>query len=219
MMHLAPTHASLILIGIALSIAACGDDDSSVNAAGVSASVAGSGAHASAPGVDVKTAQLALNELTSNVDATVVGFHGGAPATSSSASSTASGGAGAGTIDVKCAGGGAATADGHVDITPAPLNVDVKLAIAYDGCVTRTGSTLAGNIDFSQTVQAANQPLRIETIYQGDVQLSGTIDAHCAVDMHVLVDEAGKAVQIQGSFCGQDASALTLQVQPSWQSQ
>jgi hypothetical protein len=70
-----------------------------------------------------------------------------------------------------------------------------------------------------QTVEAANQPLRIETIYQGDVQLTGAVNAHCAVDMNVLVDETGKAVQVQGSFCGQDASTLTLQLQPSWQVQ
>lgn len=216
MVSMVQTRGSLMLLGVALSVAACGDDDSSTmtHPSGVSANVAGSGASVSTSGVDAKTAQLALNELTSNVDATVVGFHSQPPATT-----PANGGAGDGTIDVQCAGGGAASADGHVNIVPAPLTVDVKLAIAYQGCVTHSGTTIAGDIDFSQTVEAADQPLRVETIYQGDVQLSGAVNARCAVDLNVLVDQAGKAVQVQGSFCDQDASSLTLQLQPSWQAQ
>lgn len=228
MIHLSKSHGSLLVLGIALSVAACsGDDDDAstmVNAPGVSATVGGSGAQVTAPGVDVKTAQLALNEVSSNVDATVVGFNSGPPAGASasanaSASAKPGAGDGDGTINVACLGGGAADADGHVNVVPAPLTVDVKLAISYDGCVTRTGTTIAGDINFSQTVEAAGQPLRIETIYQGDLQLSGAVNARCAVDMNVLVDEAGKAVQIQGSFCGQDASGLSLQLQPSWRAQ
>jgi hypothetical protein len=83
--------------------------------------------------------------------------------------------------------------------------------------VSNTGTTIQGNIEFSQTVAAgAGTPLRVETIYTGDVTFAGKINARCPVDLNVLVDEAGRAVQVQGSFCGQDASALDLQISPRW---
>ena len=105
-----------------------------------------------------------------------------------------------------------------MNVVPAPLVVDVKLGIAFNNCATRTGTTINGDIDFSQSVVTGPEtPLQVETIYQGDVALAGRVNATCAVDLNVLVDEAGRAVKVQGMFCNRDASELKLQVQPRWQ--
>jgi hypothetical protein len=101
---------------------------------------------------------------------------------------------------------------------PVPVLVDVKLGIAFNNCETDSGTTINGNIDFSQTVVSNPEtPLQIETIYQGDVTLAGRVNASCPVDVNVLVDETGRAVKVQGSFCNQDASQLNLQIAPRWQ--
>jgi hypothetical protein len=170
--------------------------------------------------VDPATAQLALDELTSNVDITVTGF-----STQSTASPAAAGAAGGaapvaqGAIDLACASGGNARVDGYVNVAAAPVMVDVKVAINYDACVTRGGNILAGELEFSQTVAAGpGTPLRVETLYQGDIAFSGRIQARCPVDLNVLVDETGRAVQVNGSFCGQAATMLRLQLTPHWQS-
>ncbi|HKU43717.1 MAG TPA: hypothetical protein VJR89_36410, partial [Polyangiales bacterium] len=84
-------------------------------------------------------------------------------------------------------------------------------------CSTVTGTAIRGSLEFSQTVAAGpGTPLRIETLYTGDVELTGRINAKCPVDLNVLVDETGRAIQVGGQFCGQDAAALTLQVSPRW---
>jgi len=84
--------------------------------------------------------------------------------------------------------------------------------------VTSRGNVLAGELEFSQTVAAGpGTPLRVETLYQGDVVFSGRIQARCPVDLNVLVDETGRAVEVSGSFCGRAAGMLDLQLTPHWQ--
>jgi hypothetical protein len=174
------------LCSIALAAAGCAEDDSNTS---------------DGKPVDAVTAQAALTELTTNVDTTI---------------SSANSGAGGQGIQVNCAGGGGATLDGRVNIVPVPTTVDVNVAIDYNGCVTNSGTSLAGTIDFTQSVQAGALPVRVQTIYQGDITFTGKIQAQCAVDLNVLVDEAGKSVQVAGQFCGQDAAALNVQVSPRW---
>ncbi|HKP55644.1 MAG TPA: hypothetical protein VJV78_02925 [Polyangiales bacterium] len=196
--------------GLVLALAACGGDDDDDDGAKVSASVGDKKVEA---GVDAKSAQLALDELTTNVDTTVTGFSSANPAVPPGAAPVADGPA----INVSCDAGGAASVAGYVNIVPVPVNVDVKVAISYEGCVSRNGTKISGDLEFSQTVVAgAGTPLRIETLYSGDVTLSGAVNARCAVDLNVLVDEAGSAVQVGGSFCGQDASTLNLKIMPRW---
>ncbi|MET0387482.1 MAG: hypothetical protein ABW321_16045 [Polyangiales bacterium] len=190
-------HHSRIAIGFgaALAFAACSDSDSNTTEDGTGARVM----------VDPATAQAALTELTTNVDTTVTGYGG--------AGTTADGGG----LTMRCSAGGDANVNGHVNVVPVPVNVDVQVAIDYNNCVTDSGTTLAGGIDFSQTVAAgAGQPVRVETIYAGNVVFTGRIQAECAVDLNVLVDEAGQTVQVAGQFCGQDAAALNLQISPRW---
>ena len=192
--------------GIALALAGCseGDDDAEVEAR---ASVDDNEVSVA---VDPATAQLALNELSTNVDTTVTGF------SDSAAHATANSGAG-GAVAVRCLSGGDAMVDGYVNVVPLPVNVDVKVAITYNGCVTNSGTMIQGELDFSQTVAAGpGTPLRIETIYTGEVELTGRVNAKCPVDLNVLVDETGRAIQVSGEFCGQDATALSLQISPRW---
>ena len=153
---------------------------------------------------DPAVAQAVMSELVSSVDTTVTGYQ--------------SGGAGGGSVKLQCEPGGSATVDGHVKVEVKPIGVDVQVAIAYDACQTKSGSTINGSIDFTQTVQAGATPVRVETVYQGDVKLTGKVQADCAVDVHVLVDEAGKTVKVSGSVCGNDAAGLNLQVSPRWKS-
>jgi hypothetical protein len=205
----------LVLV-LAASTAGCndeGDDDTR----DVDVSVDGPGGSASVE-VDPQTAQLALAELASTVDASVTGFGSVNAGTAGAPMANGRGVGAQGEIEVACASGGGARIAGRVNVVPVPVMVDVDVAIAYAGCVTSGGTTIAGNVDFSQSVAAgAGVPLRVETLYQGDVVFSGEVNARCAVDLNVLVDETGRALQVGGSFCGQNATALTLQVNPRWQ--
>lgn len=152
--------------------------------------------------VDPAVAQAALTELTTNVDTTVTGFSGAGPNQAG--------------LNLRCQSGGDAHVEGHVNVVPAPVTVDVNVAIGFNGCTTDRGTILAGELEFVQSVQAGSVPVRVETIYTGDVTFSGNVRAECAIDLNVLVDEAGRAVQVAGTFCGQDASAFNLQVMPRW---
>jgi hypothetical protein len=152
--------------------------------------------------VDAQTAQAAMNELVSSVDTTVAGYQ--------------SGGAGAGTVNLKCNAGGTADVSGHVNVAMNPVSVDVKVAIDYNACQTKNGTTLDGNLDFTQSVVAGKVPVRVETRYQGDVKLTGKVEADCAVNVSVLVDEAGKTVQVTGDVCGNNAADLDLTIAPRW---
>lgn len=153
--------------------------------------------------VDAKTAQAAMSELVSSVDTTITGYQ--------------SGGGGTGTINLKCNAGGTADVNGHVNVAMNPVTVDVKVAIDYNACQTPNGTTLNGNLDFTQSVVAGKVPVRVETKYQGDVKLTGKVEADCAVDVSVLVDEAGKTVQVTGNVCGNNAADLDLTIRPRWQ--
>jgi hypothetical protein len=206
-----PSALALVLgLGAVLAIAACGgDDDDDDDDAKASASV---GDKKVTAGVDAKSAQLALNELSSNVDTTITGFSALNPAAPGTPLGTV-----APAINVSCDAGGAASVGGYVNIVPLPINVDVKVAIAYEGCVTRSGTTIQGELEFSQTVAVGpGTPRRIETLYTGDVTLRGAVNARCPVDLNVLVDEAGNAVEVGGTFCGRDASTLSLKIMPRW---
>lgn len=176
-------------LGAALCIAgACADENANTDARGEP--------------VDVATAQSALTALTTNVDTTVTGVN-----TMSS---------GDGTLTLDCASGGSANVTGHVNVVPVPVMVDVNVAIDYNGCTSDSGTQMAGTIDFTQTVQAGSVPVRVQTVYQGNVAFTGNIEADCLVDLNVLVDEAGRTVEVSGSFCGRAASELDLQVMPRW---
>jgi hypothetical protein len=238
------SNRSLISLGLGLSLAACaasadddgarasapgvnaqaGEDGVSASAPGVSAQANRNGASASAGPVDVATAQQALTELTGNVDVSVDGFKSGsttaAPPPPPAAGAAEGGADGTATqaINVPCAAGGDADVDGYVNIVPVPVAVDVKVGIAFNACAMPSGTTVDGNIDFSQTVVTGpDTPLQIETLYQGDVTLTGKVNVTCPVDLNVLVDETGRAVKVEGQFCNQDASELNLQIQPRWQ--
>lgn len=216
-----------IAAGLTLVLAAaCGSDDdddsakvsASADASGVRATAGGTGASVSAQTVDLATAQLALDELAGNVDTTITGFSAQNPAAPSAGSAQPTTASDGPAIAVRCNAGGEASVGGYVNVVPVPVLVDVKVAIDYNACITPTGTTIAGNIEFSQTVAAGpGTPLRVETLYQGDVTMTGRVNVKCPVDLNVLVDEAGQAIQIGGQFCGQDASALKLQVSPRWQ--
>jgi hypothetical protein len=197
--------------GIVLAVAACGGDDDDDDGAKVSASADGKTVTA---GVDAKSAQLALDELTTNVDTTITGFSSSNPAAPAGAAAASSDSP---AINVSCEAGGDANIGGYVNIVPVPVNVDVKVAIKYDACITRTGTTISGELEFSQSVAAGvGTPFRVETLYSGNVTLAGAVNAKCAVDLNVLVDEAGNAVEVGGTFCGQDAKALNLKIMPRW---
>jgi hypothetical protein len=212
---------AIIGASIMLLLAACGDDDDvpfEDTDIDVNASAGGSGAITT---VDGPTAQLALSELTSSVDANVILFGSNAPGAGAAPSAAApnAGPQPASALSFPCTAGGTANVDGYVNVNPSPVVVDVKVMIAYAACVTASGTSIAGNVDFSQTVVAGpGAPLRIETLYQGDVVLSGNVNARCPIDLNVLVDETGSAVQVAGTFCGQDASTLNLRVSPHWSS-
>jgi len=221
----------LLACGMGLSVVACAadanDEGVSASAPGVSAQADASGASASAGPVDVSTAQLALDELSGNVDVTVDEF--GTASVSSAASvppppgadpAVVNGDTATQNIQVACAEGGEAGVDGYVNVAPAPVLVDVKVSIAFDGCTSATGTTVSGDLEFSQTVVTGpGVPLQVETLYQGDVTLSGRVNVSCPVDINVLVDETGQAVEIGGTFCGQDAAELNLRLRPRWQAQ
>jgi hypothetical protein len=208
----------IMAAGITLALAGCSDSDGDGE---ISASASADGRKVSAS-VDPATAQLALDELSSNVDITITGFSDSSTApTGSAAAAPAIAAPGtASTLSVKCSAGGDAMVDGYVNVVPLPVDVDVKVAITYNGCVTNGGTTIKGDIDFSQSVAAGpGLPLRVETIYTGDVELSGRVNAKCPVDLNVLVDETGRAIQVSGQFCGREASALNLQISPRWGAQ
>jgi len=152
--------------------------------------------------VDVSTAQAAMRALVSSVDTSMSGYQGG--------------GDSGGTLKLECASGGAADVQGHVHVMIDPVTVDVDLAIEYDACKTRDGAVLSGNIDFSQSVVAGQVPTRVETVYKGNVVFTGSVQADCAVDVSVLVDAAGKTVRVTGTFCGNDAADLNVEVMPHW---
>ena len=180
--------AAVLVCGV---FAACADDDDVVS----------TDTRPATAQVDIATAQAALTTLSGNVDVTVTSF---AP--------TASGAA----VSVACAAGGQANVTGHVNVVPVPVNVDVAVEISYAGCQTMDGAILGGSLQFQQRVAAGSQPLRVETFYMGDVQFSGRVQARCSTDVHVLVDETGRTVSIDGMFCGHDATEFNLQVAPRW---
>lgn len=105
---------------------------------------------------------------------------------------------------------------GYVNVVPNPVQVDVNVAIQYEACATNAGTTITGDLEFSQIVVAGSAPLRVETTYQGDVALSGRVDAQCAIDLNVLVDGSGQAIEVGGTFCGHEAATLDLQITPRW---
>lgn len=154
--------------------------------------------------VDQSTAQAAASELVQSVDATVTGYQRD--------------GDGSGAVVVACTGGGEASVSGSVDVSTMPVSVDVQVSIDYQGCKTDTGTTIVGTVDFTQSVVAGKDPVHVQTKYSGDVVFTGKVEADCPVDISVEVDETGKSVDVQGSFCGHDAKDLDIHVAPRWKS-
>lgn len=152
--------------------------------------------------VDQSTAQAAASELVQSVDATVTGYQRE--------------GDGSGAVIVECAAGGQASVSGSVDVSTMPVSVDVQVSIDYQGCATKSGTMIDGSIDFTQSVVAGKDPVHVQTRYSGDVAFSGKVEADCPVDIAVEVDETGKAVDVTGTFCGQDAKDLDIHISPRW---
>jgi hypothetical protein len=216
---------SVLALGLIISAAACGDNDDMDERASVS--VEGKGGSASAS-VDPAMAQAALNQLTASVDVTVTDFDGAttpaAPPTGTLPPPAEEPGvrnaAAQAGVTLNCLAGGSANVGGYVSVLPDPLNVDVNAMIQYNKCSTLTGTTLDGTIEFTQSVDSGEGlGLRVETTYTGDVAMSGTVNVRCPVDLNVLVDSTGRAMQMGGSFCGQDAAELSVQVMPRWTAQ
>lgn len=153
--------------------------------------------------VDPSTAQAAASELVSAVDTSIAGYERE--------------GGGTGAIVVSCAGGGQASVSGLVDVSTQPVAVDIKVSIDYQGCESASGTTMVGNVDVTQSVVAGEDPVHVKTHYSGDVVFSGKLEAACPVDLTVEVDEAGKSVAVSGTFCGNDAAELDIQLSPHWQ--
>ena len=174
-----------------LSLGACSDD-------------------AASPEIDATAAQRALDEVTLGVDSAVTSFSAANPP-----SNVAGGTPPRAHLDVACPAGGMARLDGYVDVVPRPIHVDIKVAITYYECMTRS-TLISGDLEFSQAVDAAADALRIETIYTGDVQLRGAVNARCEVDLSVVVDETGRALELAGRFCGYDANTLAMHLTPRW---
>lgn len=218
MLHSAQRFGSLVAMGLLLSAAACSDSDDDGDRPGVSVEGKAEGSSS----VDPAVAQAALNELTASVDVTITDFDGAnsagiPPAAPPAAEPGVSSAATQGGITINCIAGGNANVGGFVSVVPEPVNVDVNAMITYNDCVTLRGTTLDGTIEFSQSVAAGAGPaVQIETVYAGDVTMRGAVNATCPVDLNVLVDAAGRAVQVDGSFCGQDARELNLQIMPRW---
>ena len=151
---------------------------------------------------DAKTAQAAMSELVSSVDTTMLAY--------------ASKQGGHGSLTVDCASGGKADVSGHVNIVKDPLAVDVNVAIDYQSCKTVKGNTLSGSIDFVEALDKNGSEPRVAVTYNGDVELSGNINAQCAVNVSVIVDTSAKSVSVTGHACGREASSLSFAIQPSW---
>jgi hypothetical protein len=211
---------SVLALGLIISGAACSDSDDMDGRASVS--VEGEGGHASAS-VDPAMAQAALNQLTSSVDVTITDFDGATtpaappagtlPPPAQAPSAQAS-------VTLNCLAGGNASVGGYVSVVPAPIDVDVNAMITYNKCSTLTGTVIDGTIEFTQSVDSGEGTgLRVETTYTGDVAMSGSVNLRCPVDLNVLVDATGRSMQVEGKFCGQDASELNLQVMPRWMPQ
>src|SRR6185312_4485525 len=90
------------------------------------------------------------------------------------------GGAGAAqSVTARCAGAGTAAVNGYMSMTPAPTALDIHLTMAFSGCATLSGTMLDGNIEFSQTLvtgAGSAAPMQVETLYVGDVNLSGNVN-------------------------------------------
>jgi len=246
MARLAQSFGPAFALGSILVATGCGssgrDDQDGVEARG---SIEGQTA-ADAPAMDPGTAQFVLNELTTSTDIALNEFTGtDAAAANGGDGIPANGGEGAtptippdgqsttnpGAADdtphvtatsrtgvtVPCVAAGTANVGGHVNVGPQPLALDVRAMVLYDRCVTYAGTTLNGNVEISQSLaQNPENPLQVETIYAGDVELHGPVNAKCPVDVNVVTDVKGQSLNVGGTFCGQDASTLKLEVAPRW---
>lgn len=245
MARLAKTYGSAFVVGLVFAAGACGNsgNDDQVGAEARASIEAAPDTAQMDPG----TAQFALSELTTSTDIALNEFTGqdaaaanggnGIPATAGEnvaptippgGQSTSPGAADDDTpevnavsqtgVSVPCPAAGNANVGGRVSIGARPAVMDVRATVIYDNCVSYAGTLLNGSVEVSQSLASNPEaPLQIETIYTGDVELSGaTINATCPVDMNVVTDLTGRSVNVGGTFCGQDASTLNLQIAPRW---
>jgi hypothetical protein len=97
------------------------------------------------------------------------------------------------------------------------VRVDVDANVSYASCLTARDVQLDGDVHFSQKVAVGSGELvRVETIYTGNVDFSGAVEARCDVDVRVLVDLDGQLVDVSGAFCGQPAARLDIELSPLW---
>jgi hypothetical protein len=151
---------------------------------------------------DIATARSGWSELSGEVDGNLDEYR------------AAGNGA---TMELACSGGGMAAVDGAVAVQVVPVRVDVDTDIRYAGCVTARGVQIDGDVHFTQKVAVGGGELvRVQTIYTGDVDFSGAVEASCDVDVQVLVDLDGKLLNVDGAFCGQPAVQLDVEITPLW---
>jgi hypothetical protein len=121
------------------------------------------------------------------------------------------------TLEFACDNGGTAEVDGAVVVQAVPVRVDVDANVSYAGCLTARDVQLDGDVHVSQKVAVGGGELvRVETIYTGNVDFSGAVEARCDVDVRALVDLDGQLVDVSGAFCGQPASRLDVELSPLW---
>jgi hypothetical protein len=121
------------------------------------------------------------------------------------------------TLEFACDNGGTVEVDGEVDVQAVPVRVDVDATVSYAGCLTARDIQLDGDVHVSQKVAVGGGELvRVETIYTGNVDFSGGVEARCDVDVRALVDLDGQLVDVSGAFCGQPATQLDVEVSPLW---
>jgi hypothetical protein len=124
---------------------------------------------------------------------------------------------GASTLEFACDNGGTVEVDGAVVVQALPVRIDVDATVSYAGCVTARDVQLDGDVHFSQKVAAGGGELvRVETIYSGNVDFGGAVEARCDVDVRALVDLDGQLVEVSGAFCGQPAARLDAELSPLW---
>jgi hypothetical protein len=121
------------------------------------------------------------------------------------------------TLEFACDNGGTAEVDGAVLAQALPVRVDVDANVSYAGCLTARDIRLDGDVHFSQKVAVGGGELvRVETIYTGNVDFSGAVEARCDVDVRALVDLDGRVLNVSGAFCGQPAAQLDVELSPLW---
>lgn len=126
-------------------------------------------------------------------------------------------------IEVSCVGGGLAFFSGSVDVTTAPVIVDVAAEVTFDDCKARNGVILDGAVTTTEHVEVGTaEGVRVVTELDGTVDATGAVEGSCDLNLVVEVDltpEDGVAnlVSITGSACGRDdVDEVDVSIEPIW---